>query len=323
MKHLFIIFLIVLLASCSHETDLNEFRNQHDANMLTLNSILTPDSTICVVATSPYFFTDIHNGYQYVDNLKIDLFVNNDFKESLTFDSDDHTYHSNIRPNVGDEIALRTIYKDQPVSASDIIPVAPTIVDVQVKRDGPIPVYYDNDYVISYFITIQDNPDEENYYFLRYYQPNSTTETWMGTRDYSHEYVFQQLAKTINAHIPGWTPYSESGLPFSDAGINGKAHTIVVKETIQCSFFTAADQWTTLPRTFQLFAISKPYYNYLVSLLCDDKSDDNIHSGMLDLGLADPMKIYSNIEGGLGILCSYTSSQHTVDVIKLCGKFPK
>ena len=63
----------------------------------------------------------------------------------------------------------------------------------------------------------------------------------------------------------------------------------------------------------------------LISLLCSDTSDDdnNIHSGMIDLGIAEPSKIYCNIGGGLGILGCYTCDYKSIDVIKELGAFSK
>lgn len=135
----------------------------------------------------------------------------------------------------------------------------------------------------------------------------------------------QNTSVSINSSVPGWEPYSPKGLPFCDHGINGTTHTLILKETVQVSPLMDIDKWTSMPRGFRLFAISKPYYNYLISLLCSDTSDDdnNIHSGMIDLGIAEPSKIYCNIGGGLGILGCYTCDYKSIDVIKELGAFSK
>ncbi|MGN0228793.1 MAG: DUF4249 family protein [Muribaculaceae bacterium] len=57
--------------------------------------------------------------------------------------------------------------------------------------------------------------------------------------------------------------------------------------------------------------------------MCCGTSDDDIHSGMIDLGIAEPIKIYSNIAGGLGILGCYTCDFERIDVIKELGGFGK
>ena len=51
--------------------------------------------------------------------------------------------------------------------------------------------------------------------------------------------------------------------------------------------------------------------------------DKGIQGGLFDLGLADPVKIFSNVDGGVGIVGCYTSDSQTIDVIKEIGPFPK
>lgn len=44
---------------------------------------------------------------------------------------------------------------------------------------------------------------------------------------------------------------------------------------------------------------------------------------MIDMGVTEPMKYYSNIQGGVGILGGYSLDETEVDVIRIIGKFPK
>ncbi len=44
---------------------------------------------------------------------------------------------------------------------------------------------------------------------------------------------------------------------------------------------------------------------------------------MIDLGIADPVKVYSNISGGVGILGCYTTAESEIDALKIVGPFPK
>ena len=95
------------------------------------------------------------------------------------------------------------------------------------------------------------------------------------------------LADEIRSTLPGWEPYSPYGLPLSD------------------------------------FTISKHYYDYLISVLINDTDDRGLQGGMIDLGMADPVKIHSNISGGVGILGCYTTSTKEFDVLEIVGKFPR
>lgn len=111
------------------------------------------------------------------------------------------------------------------------------------------------------------------------------------------------------------------GLPFSDKGFDGQKRTIEVREIIQLS----AGTWRQkrMARKFWLYAISKPYYDYLVSSIINRTDNKGIQGGLIDLGLADPVKIFSNVDGGVGIVGCYTSDSQTIDVIKEIGPFPK
>lgn len=44
---------------------------------------------------------------------------------------------------------------------------------------------------------------------------------------------------------------------------------------------------------------------------------------MIDLGIAELTKIFSNIEGGVGILDCYTTAQKVIDVMQITGPFPE
>lgn len=63
---LFSALLALLTTSCYHEVDLDDFKNNEGKNLLTLNSLICPDSVIAVSATRPYFFSDKHNERTYI-----------------------------------------------------------------------------------------------------------------------------------------------------------------------------------------------------------------------------------------------------------------
>lgn len=51
-----------------------------------------------------------------------------------------------------------------------------------------------------------------------------------------------------------------------------------------------------------LYAISAEYYRYLKVL--QDKDTDSVSNLLIDGGLAEPIRVFSNIDGGVGILGS-------------------
>lgn len=323
MKKSIFMFLFVLLSltSCYRDIDFDSHRDEEIANMLTLNSLVNPDSTVSVSATRPYFFTDEHSGRVPVAGLDLQLWVDGVLSERMDYDVAKGLYRSTHRPAEGERLEIRTEHRGNPIAATDVVPRRVEIEDIRIERQGPIHIYWDKDYRFTYRITFTDLPGEENYYFLQYDATSLHSGVPMGQRDFTHEYVFQKLAQEINGTLPGWEPYTPYGLPFSDRGIDGERHTLVVKEVVQNSGLDLT-RFDKMHRKFQLYAISKAYYDYLVSILYN-KDDDSVHGGLIDIGIADPVKYFSNVEGGVGIFASYVLSEREVDVFAVTGSFPE
>ncbi len=312
-----------MLSSCYQDIDLDKYKGQNGEHLLTINSIVNPDSTIAAAATKTYFFSDVHNSRDYVNDLAISIKVNGNDVGEMKFNPTTNLYVSDVKPSENDVVELSTVYMDEKVTCRDKVPSKVAIESASASRQGPVSIYSDRDYIITYKITFTDPSDTRNYYFLDYDQENSSKSVMMGERDYTFEYVFQQLANRVNANIPGWEPYSPDGLPFTDDGIEGKTHTLVVKEILQGGYGTDLTRYSEMKRRFKLFSISEDYYEYLLSVLYNDTDSDGLHGGMIDLGIAEPMKYFSNIIGGVGIFAAYALDEVKLDVIQVCGKFPK
>ena len=313
----------VLLTSCYQDINLDEYKGQKGEHLLTINSIVNPDSTIKVAATKTYFFSDTHISKDYVTDLDISLTINGINKGYLSFDTSSQMYVSDIKPKESDIIEFTTEYLDKRVECKDTVPDKVKIESIKVTRQGPMFVYTKADYIFTYQIKFSDPVDEDNYYFLQYdedFKPGDYGNMSIGVRDFSYEFVFQQLARHINAIVPGWEPYSSTGLPFSDYGIDGETHTLIVKEIVQGLDLSHHHQ---MRRRFHLFSISESYYNYLLSRLYNDSFDSGLHGGMIDMGMTEPIKYYSNIVGGVGIFAAYSLDEVIMEILDVDGPFPE
>lgn len=327
MKNIIIIILFIIpLSSCYQDIDLDKYKGANGENLLALNSIINPDSTISAVASKTFFYSDPPKEREYVTDLDIKLFINGEEKGLLNFNPKNHHYESFYKPREQDIIELKTNYREEDIECIDTVPNKVSIESVKVYRQGPMAIYTTKDYLITYEIKFTDPINENNYYFLQY-EDNGR---WVngnlgfGVRDFTYEYVFQQLARKVGAINPSWEPYSPEGLPFSDYGIEGKTHTLIVKEIIQGNgdMYPLAT-YTHMIRKISLYSISESYYNYLVSRLYNESYDSGLHGGMIDLGLTEPIKTYSNINGGVGIFASYCVDETEIDVMETTGPFPK
>ena len=312
----------LFLPSCYKEIDLSDYYSQEAENTLVLNSLINPDSVIKVSATRLFFFSGNEKEPDYVRDLNIELLVNDESKGNLFFNPIDNLYESTVYPAEGDSITIRTAYNGKEVTSTDFVPYKVRIDTIQTRIEGPIRISTGHDYMVTYRLTFKDQPDEQNFYFLNYDDVESEPYSYyMGERVYKDEFVFQQLARQVNDKISGWEPYSPEGLPFSDRGIDGKTYTLTVKEILngnnggggyQGEFGSRGKK--SMKRKIELYAISKSYYNYLISILSNDSDDAGLHGGLIDLGLVEPFKIYSNIKGGTGILAGYVQDTQIVEL---------
>lgn len=322
ITHIILSGLCLPFLSCESDINLDSYRNPEVEKTVVINSIVNPDSIIEVSASHPYFFSDIHKDFSPIKNLEIKLFINGVFSGQMIYDGEKGTYSSGLKPEEGDvvEISVSDSKKGYDLSACDTIPAKVRIENVTVMREGPIHIYWDNDYRYTYSITFSDPANEKNYYFLSVEKSaGSTPNSLEGEKVFSDEYVFLKLAEIINSSVPGWSPTALNGLPFSDSGIDGKTYTLTVKEILQ-----NINPWyqpKDMPRDIRLYSISQSYYNYMVSILAGDFEEDTLHGTLLGIGLGEPSRIFSNVKGGAGILGCYSLDQIRIDLIKETGQF--
>ncbi len=312
---------LFLLTSCEQEWDLEGYRDSELENTLVVNAILNPDSLLRVSVTRPFFFSQQHSEFSPVENLAMTVSDTNGQTETLKYDPGSKSYFSTIYPHCGEryEIAINT--NREIIITHDEIPHKVDIQDVSVGVEGPIHIYWDTDYRFTYKITFQDTKGEPNYYFLAIDDNSLPYEfSQMGQVDYTGDYVFHVLASVVNNGLQGWQPDGVFGYPFSDEGIDGKQYSLTVTEILQTPLVQMIER---LPRKIKLYSISKPYYEYMVSVLSMDYDESAFKGNLLSLGLMEPSKIYSNISGGAGIMGSYCLSTMEIDLLEHTGGWPK
>lgn len=298
-----VILVFVTCISCYRDIDLESYRGEA---VVVLNSIVTPDTVIMADISHTWFFTDSQPA-EDIKGLNVELYINSQLKAIMEYNGE--KYISEIHPEEGDTIKIRTEVDGKYVTAEDIVPnlirleginishrkISSGNSSVEVDGNGNI-IATSKDNEFTYRITFKDEADRRNYYFIRIEECNNRQ--ILGTLDYSFDPVFQILSEQINGSLTNQTISGQSGLPFSDEGIDGKEYTLTIKETGPDTYYDYGD---FCYRQFRLYSISEAYYLYLVSLQSND-SDQSWQGGMADIGMAEPVTIYSNIKGGTGIL---------------------
>lgn len=311
---------VMLLQGCEKDLNLDSYRNPETEKMFVVNSIINPDSVIGVSVTHPYFFSEPHLVFSPVPGLQVSISGSDGGNETLSYDDESGIYLSRRTPVAGEVLQLKVEGESQTVTSCDTVPHKVEIEDVKVTGVGPIHIYWDNDYRFTYKITFTDPADEDNYYFLAVYDDGVQYElSYMGQVDYSTDYVFQVLASMINQDIQGWQPDGIFGYPFSDKGIDGQRYTITLNEVIQNPWTSMVER---LLREVCLYSVSKAYFEYMVSVLAMDYDESAIKGNLLSLGLMEPTKIYSNIDGGTGLMGSYNLSTKRIDLLQMTGGWP-
>lgn len=310
----------ILLSGCEQDLNLDKYKNPEIDNLLVVNSILNPDSVIKVSVTDPYFFTSPHTTFAPVTTLDVQVTDESGKWHSLIYDEDSKLYISSIKPTAGETLNMQISRDGDVISCCDSIPDKVVIEEVTASGDGPMHIYWDNDYRFTYKITFQDTPGRENYYFLKIENDALNHDfSQMGQVDYTTDYVFLVLAGMINRNMQGWKPDGVFGYPFSDKGIDGQRYTITVSEVLQMPLVGMIKQ---LPRKVNLYSISKAYFEYMLSILSMDYEESSLKGDLLSLGLMEPTKVYSNINGGTGLMGSYNLSTKKVDLLQLSGGWP-
>ena len=202
---------------------------------------------------------------------------------------------SDLKPEAGRTYRIEANAPNHsPVTAQSYQPqdFSFTIIDTvhSVFLDMPV-VFID--------LEIRDNPAENNYYLIEVQKTVSVTETQDTFRFIPYHYVFDQ--NTENDEIDTETAgFDRVYLP--DQGFNGQSYTtrLAVEKD-------EGDEEEELPEgvevlwTVRVNSVSEDLYKYLKTL-----ERYNLSNGEL---FAEPVEIYSNINGGLGIFGGFMAKE--------------
>lgn len=315
-----IIILTVLFSSCYSDLDLEDYR---PAPKAVLNCAVSPDTIIMASVSRTWFFTE-DNPNVTLRDAKVELYINDTFKEQMQWTDMDETgslnakgfYVSTVVPKTGDKVKVVAATEHGNVWAEDIVPPKRELIDTKISHK-----YYDNGSIIidpngitpqlaveiKYEITFQDDINTTDYYLIRI--SGNDPSRPMGSLDYSSDPIFIGQKSILEGSVEGKFLGGQGGRTFSDETINGSKYTLIVKETGIQSDYSNRPQ---LIRKITLYTLSKAYYQYLSSLQYIE--DDELLQNMAGYGLAEPIKVFSNIQGGIGILGASHSTDMTVDL---------
>lgn len=308
---LILAFLSLAFTSC--ETDI-EFSGRDTSTLLVLNSIITPDSLIKVKVSESRFFLDNDSKFNDVLNATVKIWVNG-IEQPALLHKGNGLYVSSYMPKAGDKIkitAKNDKYKEVK-SFTEVVPAIPvSSIDTSFKVADSL---YGYNVDFSMKLHIKDPKEVDNYYRI----------IVKSVDNYSNG-INSVAGVYFNSDDPVFGSTSEEGIfgggfygmysVFSDALFNGKEYSLSMNTTLyNGGFVNGGSSKDENPFNnpyivkrefvFELQSISKSYYLYLKSR----------EAGSNVIGFfSEPVQIYNNIEGGIGIFANYNSSFYKIGI---------
>jgi len=327
---LIIIALSILSFSCTNDI---EFNGEQQKPMLVLNSFVTPDSVVKVLLTRSKFFLDDDTKFDTITNAEVKLFVNDIFVERLNPSTNGYytgTYFPKENdmlkfvansPQLGEVTATTNIAPKQAIIGIDTSSVSLGVYpDIQYSsyNGGPLiadTTGYRYSTGLDLRIRFKDAPNVKNYYRLilkakSYYTDGKVFENTVNFS--SDDLVFGSNNTDILGEMSSYYLYNE----FNDQLFDGKTYELktrayfnktksIKKTNTSNPTDIGTDTITRQELIVVLQSISESYYHYLKTIAANQSGEDFF---------SEPVQIYSNIQNGLGIFGSYTSSSKVFEL---------
>lgn len=263
-----------------------------------------------------------------ISNAMVEINVNRQTIEPMFYDEKNFCYISSYIPNEGDHIEVVVKSEEQVVHAETTVPVKPKIevVSHEVIPENPYSQLEDlttnSDLIMRLTCRISDAGGEQ-YYRLRV-RSECTSYEYISTSSGKERYIYYTMQdvffsddelfedRSLTTNFGGWRAYFSN--VFDNSLMNGKTYSFTVDSPKAGNHnFT---NYTTkeldkdgeiIPSRVmvELQAISPELYRYLRTM--------QLYRISANDGYAEPVQIYSNIEGGWGIFGALSYDRHFVE----------
>lgn len=289
----------LFLTSCEEIVNLDHLR---PAPKIVINCL--PETGIPVKASlsRTWFYSDPKPDVQGMD-FQVNLYVNGKWHETLqptdnTWDQLRKKYAGTYIPQVGDELRLVAEAAGFGMAEGTTrIPEMAALLDFEriVKIDTiqyeDIVHYIQDD--IDYKLKIQDKEKGLNYFMVRIEE--SLEEGWYPvTLDFIKEPVFSAQLSAFDK-IMGYDYLEGYERAFTDDLFKDSEYTLQLKFSWGAKGVNGRAV---------LSHLSYEYYQYWYTL---QARENNFNADLVNAGLGEPIRVYSNIKGGLGIMAGRSS----------------
>ncbi len=290
MRRLIIFLLLaVWLFSCEKKLD---YTLPEGENHIVINSILnaTADTVLVNVSwskpTAQLLDTNL-----FVSDAQVEMYENDNFLLDLSPRGWKGYYEAHYTVKQGAAYTIKVRYNGQEAEGETVVPQDPVFTSEVTDTSGSL---------IKGEITVHDRKDEENFYLIgvQFNQPYVydtlfVQDTMIFLYKFSRRdilrFVFAEFGP-VEASLPGIV----DGFAFSDKMFDGQSFT----------FHWYAVHVPTDTIFVQLYAIDRNLYEFFDTFTRSEIANNN--------PFAQPANVYTNVQGGLGLVASLTYVEDTL-----------
>lgn len=296
-----ILLLAASLVCCASCTKIIEINLPPHEPKLVVNSLFTDGQRIKVhlsKTTSVFEYST-----PIIDNGLIRLFRNDEEIDTLIYSNG--YYYSDV---VAEQAETYSVIISAPgmgeVSSEDNIPEK-TLIESYEHRDSVI--MDDNNFPVMQFeMNFTDQPG------LSFYELSIIAEYYVGNFQRRHPVGLEYNSDPILVST-GLLDYYPHSIVFTDEMFDGEETNIKVNYSIQTGempLIGSGPEYSYLLYV-SFRSVSESYYNYIrKQIIYRYNLESNIFTGM-----ADPVLLFSNINGGYGIFGGYSSDNRVINVV--------
>lgn len=309
MKKVSIIFLFFAIVTTSCKKIRDDLLPESNSKLY-CQSIINTDSAIRVYVGRTMGI--LSKDPSFINDASVLLYCNNLFIDSLTNEKNG-TYSSNVLPVSGDSYTIEIIKDSENLRGSTTVPGSTPLYVPKIE----FPTGYDavnQQYFGELTFSIDDDPNVENFYeviiFTKIYDSHTNTYRY----SYKNDPAYVIVPDKIVQNEGDWDYYPTS-IFFSDKLFNGKKQQLAF--SIAGGYITPDGIWISPfaeDGYILLRSVSREYYLYR-KYYTRHAYNANIQSDGIQnlLFTGEPLDMYSNIEGGLGVVAAYSSTTSKIE----------
>jgi hypothetical protein len=279
----------MLLSACTknYTIDLNDIERR-----MVINGIFCSDSTFKIrlfeeAPLSDFIYSS--SEFKIIENAEVLLSSDNHTLDTMNFFNGE--YYGHIKPEASKnyQIQVNAIGYDA-IESTNTLPAFIDIDSLVVSKTNDL--YYN----FQLKVFFKDPPDKSNFYFIGI------------PVNFNLNSGFINGYRINDASVGDWHSRMYQMPIFNDDLFNGQQHEIIMEIAYNPPTSDNTGVYSYYKKV-NLYSLSKDLYLYIQSYNNQvPKYGDNLLDYFQE-GLIEPIPIYSNVKGGLGIFAGYTISQ--------------